>query len=172
MALTRLRTKHGADHLRAWSLDFSHAYKTIALHPNSSDASYICFINPTDNRPYKSKILVQPFGSRRAPANWGRVVTFIQFLAFRLLHIVVGAFVDDVYCAESAKLSGSSFWADTVGTAAARTSAASRRVMGVFLMTGSFVEDAGFSVLVGAGAEEPMDERPRSTILSVLFSLV
>ena len=110
-AITRLQTKHGADHLRAWSLDFSHAYKTIALHPDSSDASCICFINPTDNRRYKSKILVQPFGSRRAPENWGRVVTFIQFLAFRLLHIVVGAVVEDFYCAESAKLSNSSFWA-------------------------------------------------------------
>ena len=98
-ALTRLQTMHGADQLRAWSLDFSHAYKTIALHPNSSEAAYICFIDPIDNLPYKSKILAQPFGSRRAPANWGKVVTFIQFVARRLLHLMVGAFVDDAYCA-------------------------------------------------------------------------
>ena len=105
----RLQTMHGTHQLRAWSLDFSHAYKTISLHTDSSEAAYICIINPGDNRPYKSKILAQPFGSRRAPANWGRVVTFIQFLAYRLLRLTVVEFADDVYCTESAKLARSGF---------------------------------------------------------------
>ena len=110
VALSRLRTRHGSHQLRDWSLDFSRAYKTISLRPDSSEAAYICFINPGENRPYKSKILAQPPGSRRAPANWGRVVTFIQFLAFRLLQLAVGDFADDVYCTESARLARSGFW--------------------------------------------------------------
>ena len=107
VAMSRLQVSQGADQLRAWSLDFSHAYKTIALHPGSAEAAIICFINPSDNLPYRSQVLVQPFGSRRAPANWGRVVTFIQFLALELFYLPVGAFVDDVYCAEDNSIANS-----------------------------------------------------------------
>ena len=70
-ALSRLQVSYGAGQLRAWSLDFPHAYKTIALHPGSADAAFICFINPNDNLPYMSQVLVQPFGSRRAPPQIG-----------------------------------------------------------------------------------------------------
>ena len=91
--------------------DFSHAYETIAIHPGSDEASYICIINHADNRPYTARILAQPLGSRGAPANWGRVVTFIQFVALKLLYIAVGAFVGDVYFAEDAKIANSGFWA-------------------------------------------------------------
>ena len=111
VALTRLRKFHGSNHLRAWSPYFSHAYKTIALHPGSAEASYICIINPVDNRPYTARILAQPFGSRRSPSNWGRVVKFIQFVARKMLHLAVGAFVADVYCAEGAAIAKSGPWA-------------------------------------------------------------
>ena len=63
------------------------------------------------NRPKTARILAQPFGSRRAPSNLGRVVTFIQFVARKLLHLAVGAFVDDFCCAECAKIAKSGFWA-------------------------------------------------------------
>ena len=89
VALTRLQKSHVSHHLRAWSLDFSRAYKTIAHHPGSAEASYTCIINHADNRPYTARILVQPFGSRRAPANWGRVVTCIQFVAHKLIYVEV-----------------------------------------------------------------------------------
>ena len=111
VALTRLQHMRGAVNQKQWSVDFSHAYKTIALHPSSADADHICFLNPSDNRPCKCRILVQPFGSRRAPANWGRVVTFLQFLARTLLSLVVGAYVDDVFCSEGRVLVRSGFWA-------------------------------------------------------------
>ena len=62
-----------------------------------------------DNRPYKSRILAQPFGSRRAPSNWGRVVSFLQFLARMLLSLAVGACVDDVFFFESSLLVRSGF---------------------------------------------------------------
>ena len=61
------------------------------------EAGRIFSINPLDNRPYKSRILAQPFGSRRAPANWGRVVTFLQFSARVLPSLVVGAYAGDVF---------------------------------------------------------------------------
>ena len=93
------------------SVDFPHAYKTIAIRPSSSEAAHICFLNPVDNRPYKCRILAQSFGSRRAPANWGRVVSFLQFLARMLLSLAVGAYVDDVFCSESRFLAKSGFWA-------------------------------------------------------------
>ena len=109
VALTRLQKYHGSRHLRAWSLYFSHAYKTIAIHPGSAEASYICIINPANNRPYTARILAQPFGSRRSPANWGRVVTSIQFVARKLLRLAVGAFDGDVYCADDAKIDNSGF---------------------------------------------------------------
>ena len=66
-------------------------------------------MNPKTNTPHNARILVQPFGRSRAPANWGRVVTFVQFLAKRLLFLALGAFVDDVYCAEPASLATSGF---------------------------------------------------------------
>ena len=93
------------------SVDFPHAYKTIAPHPGSADSAYIFFTNPFNNRPYKSRILVHPFGSRMAPANWRRVVTFIHFVALKLRYIAVDAFVDDVCCAVNITISKSGFWA-------------------------------------------------------------
>ena len=111
VAHVRTLAKLGGSDFKAWSVDFSNAYKTIGLHESSVGAATVCFVNPTTNAPYKARILVQPFGSRRAPANWGRVVAFIQFLASELLTLTVGTFAGDVYCAEPASLAQSGFWA-------------------------------------------------------------
>ena len=97
MVLPRLQHIYGASNLRMWSLGFPNAYKTIGLNEASKEAAHICFSNPINNRPYKARVLVQPFGSRRAPANWGRVVTFLQFVAGEILQVTTGAFVDDVF---------------------------------------------------------------------------
>ena len=80
-----------------WPLDFPNAYKTIGLNAAPKDASHICLAKPANKRLYKARVLVQPFGSRRAPANWGRVVTSLQFVADEILHVATGAFVDDVF---------------------------------------------------------------------------
>ena len=85
VAQVRALSQVGADNLRAWSVDFSNDYKTIAFHESPNEAATICFVNPTDKLPYKAQILLHPFGSRREPANWVRVVTSIQFLARELL---------------------------------------------------------------------------------------
>ena len=41
--------------------------------------------------------MFQPFGSRMGPSNWGRVVTFLQFLSRELLLVATGTFVCDVF---------------------------------------------------------------------------
>ena len=71
VANVRALAKLGATDFRAWSFDFSNAYKTIGLHESPKEASTVCFADPYTNVPHKARILVQPFGSSRAPANWG-----------------------------------------------------------------------------------------------------
>ena len=109
MVLARLQHRYGAKKLRMWSVDFSNAYKTIGLNKASREAAHICFTNPTSGRPYKARVLVQPFGSRRAPANWGRVVTFLQFVARELLLVNTGAFVDDAFGVKEDRIATSGF---------------------------------------------------------------
>ena len=111
VAQTRLLTHRGATKLCAWSVDFSNAYKTIGLHESSHKEDLICFVDPVSNVPHKAQISAHPFGSCRSPANWGRVVTFLRFVAIHLLGLSVGAFVGDVYCAEPGGISTSGFWA-------------------------------------------------------------
>lgn len=48
-------------------------------------------------------------GIRKAPANCGRMVTYIQFVALKLLYLAVGAFASDVYGAENLSVSSSVF---------------------------------------------------------------
>ena len=91
VAHVRALAKLGVSDFRAWSVDFPNAYKAIGLHESSLEAATICLVDPGTNVPHKARILVQPFGSRRAPANWGRVVTFIQFPAKELQALTVGA---------------------------------------------------------------------------------
>ena len=109
VAKTQTLPKIGDTDCREWSVDFSDSYKTIGIHETSREAATVCFVHPHDNVPYKARILAQPFGSGRAPANWGRVVTSIQFLARQLLTLTVGAFFDDVYRAEPASEETSGF---------------------------------------------------------------
>lgn len=71
---------------------------------DSKDVSHICLANHTNKRMYKARVLVQPFGSRCAPANLGRAVTFTQLAAVGILHITAGAFAGDVFCVESHRL--------------------------------------------------------------------
>ena len=70
---------------------------------------HICRFNPKNKRMYKARVLAQPFGSRRSPANWGRVVTFLQFVAGGILHVSTCAFAYDVFCVESRRLEMSGF---------------------------------------------------------------
>lgn len=81
------------------------------MNESSSDVSHSCLSNPSGGKPYKARVLVQPFGSRRAPSNWGMVVTFFQFVARELLFLTLGAFAGDVYGVEPAMTAGVGFGA-------------------------------------------------------------
>ena len=109
VADVRSLAKLGASDFRAWSVGFSHANKTIGLQESPKEAATICFAEPTTNIAHESRILVQPFGSRRSPANWGRVATFTQSVAKELLALTVGAFVCNVYCGEPRNAASSKF---------------------------------------------------------------
>ena len=106
----RFPTAIGVSDFKAMSVDFPNAYKTIGLRGSSMGASAVCFVDPHTNAPRKSRILVQPPGSSLAPEDWGRVVTFAQFIAKELPTLTVGASADDVYCAEPTQLATSGFW--------------------------------------------------------------
>ena len=110
-AMARTFAESGSTDLKAWDVDFSNAYNAIGLHTDSDNAATVCFARPRGNKPFKAKILAQPFGSSRAPENWGRVVTLIQFLAMRLLTLIVAAYVDDIFCCEPTATCTSGFWA-------------------------------------------------------------
>ena len=76
MVLDRLHHTYGARNHRTRSVDFFNANKTIGVGESSKGASYICFINADDNRPYTAKAIGQPSGIRMFPNNWGRAVAF------------------------------------------------------------------------------------------------
>ena len=42
----------------------------------------------------------QPFGSRRAPANWARVTQFVVFVPKRVFRVWLGVYVDGLFCLE------------------------------------------------------------------------
>ena len=92
-------------------MGFPNAYKAIGLQYKSSFASAVCFARPYDNKPSRARILAQPFGSCRAPANLGRVVAFFQFLASRLLTLVIASYAGDIFCCEHSAAFASGFWA-------------------------------------------------------------
>ena len=110
VASTRLHRVEGDEDMGQRDVDFPHAYETITLHPSSPKAGRICVLRPVDNRPLRCRILAQPFGSRRAPANWRKFATFLQFPARMLPPLSVGAYVDDVRLTESCRLAESEFW--------------------------------------------------------------
>ena len=102
MAQVRALSRVGVGALKAWPVDFPKRIQNNFWREASNDAATVCLFNPDDNEPYKARILVQPFGRRRAPANWGRAVTFIQLMACELLTLTVAALVGDVFCDEPA----------------------------------------------------------------------
>ena len=94
--------------LNIFTVDFKHAYKNVAVA--SRDLKYTSIIvAPPRGPPVACTLLVQPFGSRRAPANWGRVTRFLQHVLERLFSIHVCVFVDDVYCIEPVTTVSSAF---------------------------------------------------------------
>ena len=61
----------------AFSMDFSHAYNHIGISADRLDFATVVLAD-TDGVPHMASLRTQPFGSRRAPANWARVTALLQ----------------------------------------------------------------------------------------------
>ena len=86
-------------HLRAYSEDFSHAYKTVGIPIAQSKCATIV-LAPPSGPPHFATLRTQPFGSSRAPANWARVTSFIQYVLKRAFSVAVCVYVGDVFAVE------------------------------------------------------------------------
>ena len=99
----------GEETLRVFSLDFAHAYKHVGVAVDQLDFATVVLAD-TEGNPMMATLRTQPFGSRRAPANWARVTTFLQFVLRKVFGVWLGIFVDDCYCVEPQGTITSSLW--------------------------------------------------------------
>ena len=73
-------------------MDFAHAYKHAPLLQSQEKFAHIVFAQP-EGEPLADALRTQPFGSRRAPANWARVTQFIKFVVGKLFGIILLVYV-------------------------------------------------------------------------------
>ena len=125
--------------LRAFTEDFAHAYKTVGIPVAQSKFATIALAPPT-GPPHVATLRTQPFGSARAPANWGRVTKFIQHVLKKLFGVTVFVYVDDVFAVEPMITCGS---AHEVFTAACE-------LLGFELSTGKSQPPSAAIYLLGA----------------------
>ena len=90
------------------TLDFAHAYKHVPIHEDQKEFATILLAPPAG--PLKVATLrTQPFGSKRAPANWSRVTNFAKWLLLKVFRIVISVYVDDIFLIETAGTVNSAF---------------------------------------------------------------
>ena len=80
-------------------MDFAHAYKHIGVDTKSTRFAVIALTDP-QGAVCMAHLNTQPFGSRRAPANWERVTQFVVFVLKRIFRIWIGVYVGDLFCLE------------------------------------------------------------------------
>lgn len=121
------------------SADFAHAYKHVPLTESQKDFATIVFCSP-DGIVHSEVLRTQPSGSRRAPANWGRVAAFAEFVLFKIFGVVMFVFVDDCFIIEPR------------GTCAAALSAlnVTREALGLALEHSEEVQPTTDLLLLGA----------------------
>ena len=95
-------------HLESVLGDFAHAYKHVPLEVSQREFATIVFADP-NGEVFYSTLRTQPFGSRPAPANWGRVAAFTKWVMIRLFACVVKIFADDCFVAEPDATVGPAF---------------------------------------------------------------
>ena len=103
---------HSVDHqcqLRGFSVDFQHAYKHIPIDASQADFAYIA-ISPPSGKVLCAELRSQPFGSTRAPANWGRVAAFVQWMLSAFFSIYLAKYADGCYSAEPKVACASAFY--------------------------------------------------------------
>ena len=88
--------------LKAASTDFCHAYKTIGIAPGQERFSAV-LLGPPHGPLLVSHLKTQPFGSTRAPGNWGRVTALSQWILTTYFHVHLPIYVDDCFVIELAE---------------------------------------------------------------------
>ena len=88
-----------ARHLQSFVLDFAHAYRHVGVASHRLDFATILLCDLQGNATVAS-LMTQPFGSSRAPANWARATSFVQFVLLELFNTRLGIYVDDCFGAE------------------------------------------------------------------------
>ena len=88
--------------LRAGSVDFKHAYKNIGISNDQSEYTAV-LLGPPSGGLLVSHLRTQPFGSARAPANWGRVTALLKWILAEFFGISLPIFVDDCFLVETAE---------------------------------------------------------------------
>ena len=78
--------------LLACSVDFHRAYKHAPLLQSQGEFAKIVFAQ-VEGEPPVASLRTQPFGSRMAPANLGRVTQFIKFVLLKLFGTTLIAYV-------------------------------------------------------------------------------
>ena len=94
--------------LLAFSVDFRHAYKNIPMCRLQGDFARIA-VSPPHGEPLMAELRTQPFGARRAPANWGRVTAFAQWVLAKFCFVFLAKYVDDCFTTEPAGACHSAF---------------------------------------------------------------
>ena len=108
MALTHAQFRD-RQNLQVFSLDFSNAYKHVGVAPDQMDFATVVLSDPNGNA-MMATLRTQPIGSTRAPANWARVTSFVQFVLRKVILVWIGVFVDDCYCVEPQNTIASALW--------------------------------------------------------------
>ena len=83
------------------TLDFPRAYKNV---PNLEDQREFAsiLIAPPAGSLKVATLRAQPFGSRRAPANWSRVTNFAKWILLELFGIAISVYAGDIFILEPA----------------------------------------------------------------------
>ena len=97
--------------LQSYSIDFAHAYKHVPILASQLEFATI-LVAPPDGPVCSATLRTQPFGSRRAPANWARVTQFLKWCLEQLCGIVLAVYVDDCHATEPKTTAGSAL--DTI----------------------------------------------------------
>ena len=108
MALAHAKIGDG-ETLRVSSLDFAHAYKNAGVAQDQLEFA-TAVLSDHEGNPTMATLRTQPFGSRRAPANWARVATFLRFVSRGIFGAWLGNFVGDCYCVGPRYTVASSLW--------------------------------------------------------------
>ena len=87
--------------LLATATHFRHAYKNVEV--SSDQAAYAAVLmGPPEGKIQVAHLRAQPFRSTRAPGNWGRFTSTIQWILLTYMDIYTPVYVEDCFVAKLA----------------------------------------------------------------------